>query len=246
MDKFQKKYRVRSAECDRFNQLRLRSLFNLFQDIADLNAEELGVGYNFCLQNNMTWMGAGYHVKINRLPQRDENLILSSWPSGVGSLSAIRDFELKNDMGETLLVASSSWILIDLIRKRPLPVQKHVGHLKAIEERALQTNFEKIILPETFEYEANEVIREDDIDINQHVNNAVYPSWLLDALPEDFLAHHQLKELKIQFKQGAEKQSVVKILSHIFENNVYTVVQDPETKKEYARIFSCWDKKELE
>ena len=149
MDKFQKKYRVRSAECNRFNQLRLRSLFNLFQDIADLNAEELNVGYNFCLQNNMTWMGSGYHVKINRLPKRDENLILSSWPSGIASLSAIRDFELKNDMDETLVVASSSWILIDLIRKRPLPVQKHVGHLKAIEERALQTNFEKIILPET-------------------------------------------------------------------------------------------------
>ena len=59
-----------------------------------------------------------------------------------------------------------------------------LARLKAIEERSLQTNFEKIILPETFEYEANEVIREDDIDINQHVNNAVYPSWLLDALPE--------------------------------------------------------------
>ena len=246
MDKFQKKYRVRSAECDRFNQLRLRSLFNLFQDIADLNAEELGVGYNFCLQNNMTWMGSGYHVKINRLPRRDENLILSSWASGVASLSAIRDFELKNDRDETLIVASSSWILIDLIRKRPLPVQKYVGHLKAIEERALQTNFEKIMLPETFEYEANEVIREDDIDINQHVNNAVYPSWLLDTLPEEFLAQNQLKELKIQFKQGAEKHSLVKILSHISENNVYTIVQDPETKKEYARILSCWIKKELE
>lgn len=246
MDKFQNKYRVRSAECDRFNQMRLRSLFNLFQDGADLNAEELGVGYGFCIQNQLTWMGSGYHLKINRLPKRDENLVLTTWPSGVKPLVAIRDFELKNDKGETLVVASSSWILIDLIRKRPLPVQQYVGHLKAIEDRSLEGDFSKIILPETFDCSVSELVREDDIDVNLHVNNAVYPSWILDSLPTDFLKTHELKEFKIQFKQGAENGNDVKISTKIEGDMTYTLIHEPEMKKEYARVVACWKKKELE
>lgn len=246
MDKFQQKYRVRSAECDRFNQMRLRSLFNLFQDVADLNAEELGFGYSFCLQNQLTWMGAGYHLKINRLPRRDETIILYTWPAGLNALSAIRDFELKNEDGETLVLASSSWILIDLARKRPVAVPKYVNHLNVIGERVFETNFEKIALPEEFDYQAKETVREDDIDINLHVNNAVYPSWLLDSLPLEFLASHQLKELKIQFKQGAEKQSLVEILTKTQGADIYTLIKEGETKKEYARILSSWVKKELE
>lgn len=246
MDKFQNKYRVRSAECDRFNQMRLRSLFNLFQDGADLNAEELGVGYKFCLENQLTWMGSGYHLKINRLPKRDENLILSTWPSGVKPLVAIRDFELKTESGETLVVASSSWVLIDLIRKRPLPVQQYVGHLKAIEDQALEGDFKKIILPESFDFSTSEIIREDDIDINLHVNNAVYPSWVLDSLPIDFLTMNELKELKIQFKQGAEKKNSVNVLTKIEDDFTYTLICDSETNKEYARVIACWKKKELE
>ena len=246
MNKFQKKYRVRSAECDRFNQMRLRSLFNLFQDVADLNAEELGFGYSFCLQNQLTWMGSAYHLKINRLPKRDENFVLFTWPAGLSSLSAIRDFELKTETGETLVLASSSWILIDLERKRPVAVPKYVTHLNVVGERVFETNFEKIVLPDVFEYRTQETVREDDIDINLHVNNAVYPSWLLDSLSLEFLSSHQLKELKVQFKQGAEKKSGVEILTKIQGTDLYTVIKEPETKKEYARIISCWNKKELE
>ena len=246
MDRFQKKYRVRSAECDRFNQMRLRSLFNLFQDIADLNAEELKVGYTYCLQNQMTWMGAGYHLKINRLPKRDENLILTSWPSGMQGISAIREFDLKNEKGETLIHASSSWILIDLNRKRPVMPQKYFSHLDLAQNRVLETDFQKIVLPETFEYSFKEIVREDDIDINLHVNNAVYPSWVLDSLPLEFLSSHNLKELQIQFKQGTDKESLVEVLSTENEKEVYTLIQDSETKKEYARILSRWERKELE
>lgn len=246
MEKLQKIYRVRSAECDRFNQMRLRSLFNLFQDAADLNAENIGFGYSFCLQNNLTWMGAGYHLKINRLPRRDEEFVLSSWPVESTGLTAVRDFELKTIDGEVLLLASSSWILIDLERKRPVSIQKYLDGFVLFKERVFDADLKKILLPEDLPFICYQLVREDDIDINQHVNNAVYPSWILDAIPIDFLTTHDLQELKIQFKQGALKENKIAISSKIEDNTSYTLIYDENTGVECARVLSVWKKKELE
>lgn len=243
MQKFQKKYRTRSAECDKNNQMRLRSLFNLFQDIADLHAESLGLGYTFCIENNLTWMGSGYHVKINRLPQRDEELELYTWTSDATPLMAIRDFELKNDEGETLVCASSCWILIDLNKKRPIALQQYIGNLILLDEKVFEPDLKKISLPEEFDTSFVEVVRQDDIDINLHVNNAVYPSWILDTLSDEFLSFHDLKEMKIQFKQGITKENKVAIFSKIMDNNTYSLISDDTRQKEYAKVVALWQKK---
>ena len=45
MDKYEKQYIIKSYECDVQLKLRIRSLFNLFQDMADEHADKMGLGY---------------------------------------------------------------------------------------------------------------------------------------------------------------------------------------------------------
>ena len=240
MQKFKNKYRVRSAECDMFNQMRLRSLFNILQDCADLHAEKLGFGYSFCIQNQLTWMGTGYHLLIDRLPQRDEDLIVETWPSESLGITAIRDFEIKDGEGNSLIKATSSWALIDLKRKRPVPIQKYLGDLVLTNERALISDFKKIILPEELDLITPALIRQDDIDINQHVNNAVYPSLILDVFDKDFFETCGLNELKIQFKSGAIKENEVAIFSKIEDNKSHHLIASPQKDVEFARVEASW------
>ena len=64
-----KEYFVRSYECDAFGNLRIVTLMNIFQDIADKHAFEIGVGMDWCKQHGLAWIGANYHVIINKFPQ---------------------------------------------------------------------------------------------------------------------------------------------------------------------------------
>lgn len=240
MEKFKKQYRVRSAECDWNNQMRLRSLFNLFQDIADLHAESLGFGYSFCLENSMTWVGTGYHLIINRLPLRDEEFLLETWHAGSNVMTARRDFELKDKKGQVLIAAYSNWALIDLVKKRPVIIQKYLNDETKIEELAILSDFKKIDLPEGVEYKSSLQIRADDIDINQHVNNAVYPSFILDGIEEGYLNTHRIKELKIQFKTGAIKENEVAIFSKIEDNKSHHLIATPSRDVEFARVEISW------
>ena len=88
---------VKIYECDRKKQLRLHCLFNLFQDAADMHADVLGVGYEYCLSRGIGWVGANYHLKINRLPLWQEKIVLTTWASGKTVVSGIRDFNIRCD-----------------------------------------------------------------------------------------------------------------------------------------------------
>ncbi len=240
MEKFQNKYRLRSAECDAKNQMRLRSLFNLFQDMADLHAEKFGFGYSFCLQNHMTWVGTGYHVIINQLPQRDEEFILETWHAGSELMTARRDFRLLDLNGNVLVSAYSNWALIDLNKKRPVIVQKYLSDDTLILDKAIDANFKKVVLPDHMGQGAILQTRRDDIDINQHVNNAVYPAWIMDGLSDEFLKTHHLRELKIQFKTGALYENEVAIFSKIEDNQTHHLIASPTKEVEYASIEANW------
>ena len=166
MQKFEIKYRLRSAECDRLNQMRLRSLFNLFQDMADLHAEKFGFGYSFCLQNQMTWVGTGYHLVINRLPKRDEEFVIETWHARSHLMTARRDFELKDLEGNVLVAAYSNWALIDLTKKRPVIVQKYLSDETLVLKKSIDAEFKKVILPQDMGEAVLLQVRKDDIDIN--------------------------------------------------------------------------------
>ena len=47
VEKLAHRYVIKSFECDRNDTLRLLTLLNLFQDLADDSANEIGIGYDY-------------------------------------------------------------------------------------------------------------------------------------------------------------------------------------------------------
>ena len=64
MDKYVQTLNVENFQCDPDGKLRFGVLFNILQKIADYSANQLGFGYDFCLQKQLGWVGANYHLKI--------------------------------------------------------------------------------------------------------------------------------------------------------------------------------------
>lgn len=215
MQKYTKRYVLKSYECDESFHLRLMSLFNFFQDVADMHAEEMGVGYTFCEQRKIGWVGANYHVQINRMPQWREPVVLSTWPSGKTLVSGIRDFQMTDEAGNVLVKASSQWVVVDIEKMRPVSVQKYLPDYEVIEERAVETTFPKWPSVEQPTTVINVPVLHDHIDFNKHVNNANYPVWAVDSLPESFLQTHQLSKLEVVFKKPALLGDIVTVSTQI-------------------------------
>lgn len=240
MDKYEKQYIIKSYECDVQLKLRIRSLFNLFQDMADEHADKMGLGYHYCHERGIGWIGGGYHVEIKKLPTWGDEIRVTTWPSGSTAATGIRDFQVRDGVGNILINATSQWVLVDINRMRPIPVMKHIPSYELLDEHAMVSSFDKISIPEGEAEIISFPVHTDDIDLNAHVNNALYPSWILDTVSDSFSAQHSPSEIRIDFKRPAKRGDIVRIKTYRQALITVHVFGNADDSVEFARVCVRW------
>ena len=240
--KYRKEYNIRSYECDRNNNLRILTLMNIFQDMADDDAANLGFGLKFCIENGMTWVGTNYALEIDRLPKMHENIAIETWPSAKNKLSAYRDFEVFGEDGKSIMRASSKWVLIDLLKKRPLSVEEKMPLHIPLETRALETDFPKLGEITEGDGQFKFRVRFDDIDLNKHINNAVYILWATESVEPEFRLLHNPKKIDINFRKEGYMGEKIKVTTQMEGNTSFHSIRtyDSDNERELARAVIEW------
>jgi medium-chain acyl-[acyl-carrier-protein] hydrolase len=241
-------YSVRSTDVGPSGTLRPDVLMNLLQEIAGTHAAQLNLGFEDLAEKNMTWVSKAYHIKIARLPHWKENILIRSWPCEIKKILSIRDFEILDSNANIIISASSSWLVVDIQTKRPLRPLKSIGKYSLRPERALQTTFDKIPDVTSPHYQRVYQARFTELDMNQHVNNAVYLVWALETLPEEFLRDYSLKEIELEFKSEVmhnhHVQAVTQCISSAYETKAIHLITNENTSAEAARIRTTWIKRD--
>jgi acyl-ACP thioesterase len=246
MEKLIKEHTISNYECDRNETIKIISIFHLLQDMADVHAEKLNIGYTFYKQNHLAWVGRAYHIKIFSLPKIFDKVILETWPCERTALIATREFSIKDVKGNVLIVASSQWAMIDTTKMKPIKFDSFKLTYDVLPQRALESKFAKIQSPQKADYEKQIQIREDDIDSNGHVNNCVYPMWAMEMFDEQFKKNFILNEMEINFKKPVFKQDNI-IVAQV-QNNSETdfTIRIGTPEKESALIKATFKKRDIE
>ena len=240
IQKFNADYHIKSYECDHSGRLRLLTLMNIFQDIADAHSTIMGVGIEHCLKNGLAWIGAQYLIEIENMPAWHEDIHICSWPAAEKKVGAVRDFIVTDNLKTPIIKASSLWILIDYNRKRPVCLRDHLPCYQAIEERVLDTDFPRLPDLERCDFMTTFKIRYDDIDVNQHVNNAVYPLWATESVPEDFRLKFQPQRLEVAFKKESLYGENIRVETQIDGLLTLHCILSEKDNRELARIRILW------
>lgn len=242
ISKFEKEYTISSYECDRNENLRLLTLMNILQDAADGHATSLGLGLDYCLSKGLAWVGSNYHLRILRLPKMHEKIKLLTWPAVEKKLGAIREFLLLDEKNIPIIKASSQWILIDAARRKPVSLQENLPKYQIIDERVMETDFAKIPEPRKVDEKAEFFIRFDDIDLNNHVNNAVYPLWASESVGIEFRAAHTPSEIEISFKKEGLYGEDIFVETEIDNLTSVHSIKAKTDGRELARVKIRWSK----
>lgn len=240
IQKYSKEYLVRSYECDKHENLRLLTLMNILQDAADSHADLLGLGYEFCSAHNLAWVAANYHVKVIRMPKIHEQLTINTWPSEEKKLGAIRDYCMTDAQGNTLVQASTQWVLINFATKRPVALRDNLPMYQVVSEKADNFEFTRLPVPEQYNFETEFTVRFDDIDVNNHVNNAVYPLWMSESVPAEFRDTHTVSELEIAFKKEVLVGEKIKVSTYLNGNKSFHEITSAVDGRELAKAEFTW------
>jgi len=150
----------------------------------------------------MTWVLSRFHFEQLRPVRQGETLTLKTWPFGIQRLYAIREFEGHDERGLPVVRATSGWLLLELPALRPLRPQAYLESIQVHPQRVLEDDFSSFpkMRGDDAELEPPFHVRWHDLDINQHVNNTVYPRWAIEAMPPALLQSSWCRRMQIHFR----------------------------------------------
>ena len=183
MDIFSHIQTVRFSDGDRFGRLKLRTLFDYAQEAAGHHAERLTVGMDRLQSRGQAWILSRIRLRIKHYPRTGEAIRLETYPRGFDKLFAIREFRFQNESGELFCEGTSCWLLID---REKLKILNAAAEFSAVmpDNSALPRAYPNIVkLPSlTVPLDHDYRIRESQIDINGHLNNAEYAGIVQDFI----------------------------------------------------------------
>ncbi len=200
-------------QTDRQTVLKPAAFMDLAQEIAYWAAQRLGFGYDTLHVHHTAWVLSRMHIHFERPPRWRDEVKLYTWHKGASGLFNLRDFHLKDQAGNSLVTATSSWVVIDertrrLVRPEDLQHLLEVGEV----EHAITEPAPKVQLPRDSEPEpaGEHRVSYSDIDLIGHTNNVRYVVWAMDCLPYEE-ACKPVKDLYINFNKETTAGETVQL-----------------------------------
>ncbi|MBP3707302.1 MAG: hypothetical protein J6J36_01670 [Clostridia bacterium] len=166
------------------SKMKNSAILNVFQEIAGFHSIEIGKKFESL---DSTWILTGYKVNIIKRPVYGDIINVSTWGTEIKSITAVREFEIRNTSGELLVTAISNWA--HMSNNKLAKVSEET--IKAYGLEPEHTNYnelklKKIMEPETYSIENEYVVDWNWIDVNRHMNNIYYMDLADMIMPEQY------------------------------------------------------------
>ena len=218
----EEKFRIRTYECGIDGSIKIFSLMQYLQEIAALHADQLGLGFDRLSEMNGYWVLSNIRIEISRLPGRDDEVTLKTWPSGYSRTIATREFVGKDQNGSELFRAGSDWMVLNKETNRLKNLFKLDLNLPKTGVKALPDELKR--LEPHDDYREVDVVRVpySSIDLNGHVNNTEYVRWGIDALSRTFKLEENIRCVQATY------------LSEVFEGDELNLLATSKTGRHFG------------
>lgn len=210
---FNKPGQVNYYDSDGNNRLKISAAMRYMQQTSSEHLESAGLSPVKLYNENMVFPLSKMCIKVHRMPQTADKLVLGTAATETCGVKFIREFTIDSDDGERLISAYSQWVLFDHVERKimrppsfpyPIPYSEPIlngvlGDIKIPKPpqglKQTTTNIE---------------VRYSHIDTNNHVNNSFYADFVCDSLPPDKLVNG-IDTLTISFNSEARHGDVLEI-----------------------------------
>ncbi len=206
-------WQVRSYECGEDGFATLPTICNYLQEAASLHAKSLNFSKSDFEDLNISWVLTRLRVKMVRYPRWEENVKVLTFPRAVRKIVAWRDFVLTSaESGELLGLASSEWMMIDLAKRKVVAIPQVVYENANLTREPvlgeapftpkLKWTDGAVMEADAQQFKALNAC----IDLNGHVNNVHYITWMLEGIPK---AAGRCMEAEVVFRSETKAGEMV-------------------------------------
>lgn len=219
--------------------IKLESLMGILQNAALDHVREADRDSRVIIAEGYAWILNKIAISIFRQPFYGETLTVDTWHRGTRGFKSYREYEIRSG-SEKVAAASSSWLYLDLNRRRVVKVPAETDSLYGTRpDLALGLDIEewrpdKKLAP-AFVMDIS--IRRSDYDMLGHVNNAAYFDYLDTLISRSAGNAPAVKSIFIQYNKeiGGDVSRVMAGLSPNPAGGQSFVIYDE------ALVYACGD-----
>ena len=239
MQYYDYKTKVQYSDLGEDGFLSQAGLLRLMQEAACEASSQVGCApMEMTRDQGMGWILCGWKLRLEKKMAWGEPLTVRTWPRRMDIHFSDRDFLVTDAAGETVAVATSRWLLLDVTTGRVTRVTEELSaHYtlwdhKAIEGEIPTGGKSPEEAEETFVYTA----LGRDLDTFHHVNNLHYLELGREALPEEVRAL-PLSTVEILYKRQIKRGERVRFLYSFTDGKHQVEIRDDAGKKTHAFLW---------
>ena len=198
-----KPFTVRYYEVGPSRLVRPATLLDYLQDAAAEHASLLHIGVQHLHNRDLTWVLSRLRLAVDRYAGVGETVLVQTWPSSRGNISSCREFEVLDPAGRIIARATTSWVVLDMVRRRPMRLADILPDYPLEPRRAVADDFPPLPSPASGPRELRFTVRHSDLDMNCHVNNAVYVGWALESAPQEVAESRGPVDVEVGYRAEA-------------------------------------------
>ena len=195
---FTQPVRVRSYEAGRNRRIGLGTTLRLLEFLATEASSARGFPPGWYVEQGSAWLVREMRIVLGDLPTIGDELLLGTWLSEWRKVQAYREYAIWRPGSRTLVArARARWAYVDRDRGVPMRVPEEMVERfsplgPAMRQRPPMPRYAST---PAGTHVMHLMARENEADVNQHINNTVYADWLAEA------RYRALSELSIELTE---------------------------------------------
>ena len=196
------KYKITEEQVNKVGEFRTQELFEILTEMGGIHSDMIGNGANVLMAKRLSWVLLTWRIQFIKRPKLDDEILVKTWVRKSDGITSVRDFEVYDEDGEKIIIASSKWCLINLETRRPVRFDDELSNAYAPEDKnAFGEELPKVKEPTEYELEDEYIIKKSDIDVNGHLHNSNYSDVAVGIIPNFNENTNNFNNVLIEFKK---------------------------------------------
>lgn len=240
MDKsvFEREYIVNIENIGESNLITNRGLLSILEDIACKHSDSVKFGINEIPITHFTWVLLAWKVEIKKRVTYGTKIKVRTWPKPARKIYTYRDFEVSDENGNIVAIATSKWALVNVINDALAKIPDEIIGLYSPNDNNIfdKEEIDKLEDPKSYTNEYVYTVQRRDIDVNKHVHNLNYLSLAYEALPENIYFSSECNHIEIMYKKSIKLGNTVKALYSNIDNAHFVTIKSEDESVLHAII----------
>lgn len=231
-------YDIDSQKC-----LTIPAMTKMMHEAAMQNVLHLKLSYWDLIPYNITWVLMRKRMEILRRPSLGEKIRIVTHPAGFEKFFTYRDFKVYDEENQLIASASSTWLLMDTVKRRMANIPDFIRNKEMPDMDFLPHPERKIPQVKDVQFSKDYQVGWFELDWNEHLNNIHYLIKMLDVLPLDIHKNASLQRMDIIFKMESRYNDEIVSEAQVDATNEHSFfhrIAMKETGKEIALGRTFW------